>query len=127
VAKAHYRHRRIGGRAGPMRLAHHIAWEAVHGEIPPDHELHHLDGNGHNNDLENLVLLTRSDHQRYHSPYYARQNGEWVIVCRRCREIKPLDEYTLKTGRNKPLRATTCRICRAAMARIERRIKSEQA
>ncbi|MCH7832634.1 MAG: HNH endonuclease, partial [Proteobacteria bacterium] len=32
------------------------------GGIPDGYEVHHLDGNGHNNEIENLSLVTRAQH-----------------------------------------------------------------
>ncbi len=106
-----YKHRRIGGRAGKMRLAHHIIWEKANGPIPENMEIHHIDSNKQNNDLENLMLLSVSDHQRIHSPYFALLDGKWARICRYCKKISKINERT------------TCDDCRARMARIERRSK----
>lgn len=51
---------------GKQRRAHHVIWERAHGPIPPGYEIHHKDGNGHNNKLENLMMLTRKEHMRLH-------------------------------------------------------------
>lgn len=92
-----------------MRLAHHIIWEEANGPIPEGYEIHHIDHNKQNNDLENLKLLTTSDHQRTHSPHFGKLNGEWVRICVDCREI------------GKPKVRPCCDDCRARRARIERR------
>lgn len=104
-----YLHKRLGGRSAKLRLAHHLVWEAVHGPIPEGIEIHHIDGDKHNNDLENLAGLTKSDHQKTHSPHFAKLNGEWVRVCKICREV------------GKPKVRPVCDDCRARAARIERR------
>lgn len=109
-----YLHKRIGGRKGKMRLLHHVVWEAAHGNIPEGYEIHHIDCNKKNNDLENLELLTVSDHQKTHSPYFGKLNGEWVRICKYCKTIA------------KPKLRPTCDDCRARMARIERRTKRAQ-
>lgn len=108
-----YKHKRIGGRAGKMRLAHHIVWEAAHGQIPENYQVHHIDHNKKNNDLENLLLLSTSDHQKTHSPHFGKLNGEWVRICKYCREI------------GKPVKRPICDDCRARMGRIERRTNEE--
>lgn len=95
-----------------MRLDHHVVWEEAKGVIPDGFEIHHLDFNKKNNDLENLSLLSRSEHQKMHSPHFAKLNGEWVRICKYCREIE------------KPKVRPTCDECRARIARIERRQKS---
>lgn len=104
-----YKHRRIGGRKGPMRLAHHIIWENQYGQIPEGHEIHHIDFVKTNNDIENLQLVSLSDHQKIHSPHFAILNGSWVRVCKYCRTV------------DKPKTRPVCDECRARMARIERR------
>lgn len=46
--------------------------------LGPKEEIHHIDGNKHNNDLENLMLFAnRSEHIRYHwtLPNY---KGRWT-------------------------------------------------
>lgn len=106
-----YFHRRIGGRKGKMRLAHHIVWEEANGLIPENYEIHHIDHNKKNNDLENLKLVTVSDHQRIHSPYFGLLNGQWMRICSDCKTIGPV------------ARNTICDPCRARRARIERRTK----
>ena len=46
---------------------HRLVWEKAHGPIPDGYEIHHIDGNGHNNSIENLQLLTRSEHTSLHA------------------------------------------------------------
>lgn len=52
---------------GKTRQEHRLVWEAAHGPIPDGYEIHHVDGNGHNNSLDNLVLLSRSEHTKLHA------------------------------------------------------------
>ena len=52
---------------GTTRKAHRVIWENVFGPIPPGCEIHHVDGNGHNNRLDNLMLLTRAQHRALHA------------------------------------------------------------
>ena len=40
---------------------HRAVWEAFNGEIPEGYEINHIDGNGRNNNLNNLELVTHSD------------------------------------------------------------------
>lgn len=104
-----YLHKRIGGRAGKMKLAHHYIWEQRVGTIPTGFQIHHVDHNKKNNDIENLKLVSTSEHQRIHSKYYVLLNGEWVRFCKYCKVI------------GNPQKSTICDPCRARMARIERR------
>lgn len=49
------------------RLQHVVVMEeAIGGPIPPGHDVHHDDENRQNNNIANLRLLTRSDHQKLH-------------------------------------------------------------
>ena len=64
----------INGR----KVAKHVAvWEAANGPKPPNHDIHHIDGNGKNNALSNLVCLSKSEHQRLHQEL--RKEGKDII------------------------------------------------
>lgn len=106
-----YKHTRIGGRSGPMKLYHIVLWESINGPVPEGHQVHHIDGNRSNNDLENLQLVSHLEHQRIHSPYYVKLDGVWTRFCKYCKEIN-------KVFREK---SPTCNDCRARLARIDRR------
>lgn len=47
-------------------LAHRWVWENVNGAIPDNMDVHHIDGDPSNNSIENLKLLSRSDHRKEH-------------------------------------------------------------
>lgn len=46
---------------------HVLVWERAHGPKPQGCDIHHIDGNGKNNALENLVCLTKSEHKTLHA------------------------------------------------------------
>ena len=46
---------------------HVLVWERAHGPKPQGCDIHHIDGNGKNNALENLECLTKSEHRRIHA------------------------------------------------------------
>ncbi|NET72104.1 MAG: HNH endonuclease [Sphaerospermopsis sp. SIO1G2] len=46
---------------------HRVVWIANHGNIPADKEIHHKDHDRTNNQIENLELLSGSDHARHHA------------------------------------------------------------
>lgn len=112
MSETSYKHRRIGGRAGKMRLEHHIIWEEANGPIPEGFQIHHIDHDRGNNHLLNLMAVSTSDHQRLHSKYFCLVDGEWRAVCLRCKCAKKLDEYSIYQ--------TTCKPCRAILGRIQR-------
>lgn len=43
-------------------------------EFGKDYEIHHIDGNRENNNIENLLLLPRKLHQEYHKAVYNLKN-----------------------------------------------------
>lgn len=46
---------------------HVLVWEQANGPKPEGCDIHHIDGNGKNNALENLVCLTKSEHKMLHA------------------------------------------------------------
>jgi hypothetical protein len=50
---------------GTKRL-HRVVWEYYNGAIPPDCEIHHKDGNPHNNDISNLACIPHGQHKAEH-------------------------------------------------------------
>lgn len=42
-------------------LVHRVIWEAFNGPIPAGYDIDHIDGNAHNNALNNLQAITHSD------------------------------------------------------------------
>lgn len=48
------------------RLLHRRVWIDHHGEIPADHEVHHINGDWRDNRLENLKCVERFEHQSAH-------------------------------------------------------------
>ena len=49
---------------GRRQFLHRAVWESVHGKIPPNHDIHHIDNDRTNNKIENLELYTRSEHSK---------------------------------------------------------------
>lgn len=45
---------------------HRYIWEEENGEIPKGYHVHHIDGNKDNNTLNNLGLISASEHETYH-------------------------------------------------------------
>jgi len=54
------------GKGGPSNL-HRAIWEHHHGAIPDGFNVHHIDGDGTNNELTNLVLVEHRAHARQHT------------------------------------------------------------
>ena len=63
---------------GKYKKLHRVIWEKAHGmKIPDGCVIHHVDGNGNNNDLSKLQLMTRSEHSLLHARL--RREGRDVV------------------------------------------------
>lgn len=74
-------HRRSIGRAAGYyarggRFLHRRIWEDARGPIPEHHHVHHRDGDRGNNALDNLELLSRSEHASWHYPHTLAPHGD---------------------------------------------------
>ena len=56
---------------GKRKYEHHYIWEKTNGPIPKGYSIHHIDGNKLNNKIENLEMLTHSEH---HKKHYLQRN-----------------------------------------------------
>lgn len=45
-------------------MEHILVWEGVHGPVPAGHDIHHLDGDTYNNDIDNLQCMKHEEHAR---------------------------------------------------------------
>jgi hypothetical protein len=51
---------------GRRAYLHRDVWRHHYGNIPVGYDVHHLDEDKHNNRIENLALLTKSEHTKLH-------------------------------------------------------------
>ena len=49
------------------RRLHRVVWTHFNGEIPDGYHIHHVDHDVFNNDIDNLVCITMSEHMRHHA------------------------------------------------------------
>ena len=55
-------------KIGTSRKRLHVyVWEKHNGPVPKKHEVHHLDENKDNNEIDNLLCMTKADHLKWHS------------------------------------------------------------
>ena len=71
---ARYKYIYVNGR---KVLEHVYVWEQAHGPKPEGCDIHHINGDGKDNRLENLVCLTKSEHKTLHAEM--KREG-WSVV-----------------------------------------------
>lgn len=77
---------------------HVYVWERENGKKPKGYDVHHKDFDKRNYNLENLELLSHSDHRRVHAGWI-RENGKWIKKpCQDCKELLPLDFFYPRKG-----------------------------
>ena len=55
-----------GGTKQPHKYEHVLIYESEFGPIPKGYIVHHKDGNGINNNIDNLEIMSRAQHQWEH-------------------------------------------------------------
>ena len=75
---------------GKLKFEHIIVWEKYFGKIPTGYQIHHIDGNKENNNIENLQLVTPLEHKRIHEGCKLIM-GEWYKPCSVCGQYKKCD------------------------------------
>ena len=56
---------------------HQMVWITERGSIPKGYEVHHVDFNRENNDISNLVCITRAEHRRLHADLLTDEERQW--------------------------------------------------
>ena len=87
---------------------HIYIWEKKNGEKPKGMQLHHKDLDKKNYKINNLELLTQSDHFKLHAGW-KRENGKWIKKpCRGCERLLPLEDFYQRKGYTP---TALCKIC----------------
>lgn len=76
---------------GKSKKCHVLTWESANGKKPNGYDIHHIDENKFNYSLENLELLSHSDHQKVHAGW-TKEGGGWAKKpCTKCGLVLSLD------------------------------------
>jgi len=77
---------------------HVYIWEKENGEKPKGYDIHHMDEDKGNYNLDNLELLSYSDHKKIHAGWI-EENGKWIAkLCKGCWHVLPLDKFYQRKG-----------------------------
>ena len=95
--------------AGKEIKLHVFIWEMVNGVKPKRHDIHHIDDNKGNYKLNNLELLTFSQHRRIHAGWI-KKDKTWIKKpCNHCNNILPLKDFYFVKTRN--IESNFCKKC----------------
>lgn len=77
---------------------HVLVWERANGKRPYGLQIHHIDHDKGNNSLNNLELVSQTDHQRIHAGWI-REDGVWTHKpCNGCNQILALENFYVDEG-----------------------------
>ena len=81
LSTVHPTKRNKGGKKKRASISvHRLIWEKNMGPIPTGKIIHHKDGDKFNNSLENLQLLSYSDHTKLHN-----RNHDYIKIMKKVR------------------------------------------
>jgi hypothetical protein len=108
-----------------MRLQHNWIWEQAYGPIPSGWQVHHVNEDKQDNRLENLRLVSPTEHKRLHGGCELR-DGVWWKPCKLCGERKPITaEYWYLSPEGWPQygRCRPCHIAKVVLSKQLRRVR----
>ena len=84
-----FRKRKAGHYFTPMYSIYHAVWNYYYGELPPNTIIHHIDQNKDNNNIENLIPMSPSEHRKLHASLNQKHFIAPLrdLVCERCGKV----------------------------------------
>lgn len=64
---------------GRRERLHVYVWRTNNGDVPKDYEVHHIDGDKDNNEIDNLSCIPKAEHKSYHATRYVVEHKETMI------------------------------------------------
>ena len=97
---------------------HIFIWERENGKKPDGYDIHHKDFNKRNFSLENLILLSKSDHRRIHTGWIRDNSGNWTHKpCSKCCKVLPPSDFYQRKGFKSP--TALCKKCHNQVEKTE--------
>jgi len=87
---------------------HVLVWERVNGPKPKGFEIHHIDHDKGNYSIDNLQLMTKSDHRRLHAGWVKGDCGWLKKPCTGCGDVLPLSDFYPRKGYTPSAKCKTC-------------------
>lgn len=79
---------------GKNKKVHTLEWEKHNGKKPKNFDIHHIDFNKKNWNINNLELLTCTNHKRLHAGWIRDNNNNWIAKpCNKCNNILSIDKF----------------------------------
>ena len=93
--------RNLGSRKMFSKSRAVYTWEQINGTVPKGYEIHHINFDRADDRIENLQLLSKSEHRLLHAKLREDHREIDGIECRRCQncgEYKSLENYYTRTA-----------------------------
>ena len=96
-SKGYWLGQEIGVDGKPHRIRlHTYVWEKHNGPVPEGYDIHHIDHDKSNNDIENLVAIPESEHHKLHMA--ERDKLELTYIMETCARPKAVEWHKSEAG-----------------------------
>jgi len=103
--------------SGKCVKVHILEWERINGQKPAGMQLHHIDFDKGNYSIDNLELVTQSDHFKIHAGWVRDEKNQWTHKpCKTCKKLLPLLSFYPRKGLTP---SNHCIICTGSNSKIK--------